>query len=89
MKPVVLDLVLTHHWFDEIAAGRKDIEYRARSPHWAKTLWARRENITRVRFRRGYSSHTIVKPVLRIDCGPCPYPGWSGLFYRIHIGKQD
>ena len=29
VHPLVLHLVLTGHWFDEMVAGRKHIEYRA------------------------------------------------------------
>jgi len=24
--------------------------------------------------------------VTTIDIGPCPYPGWTGNFYRVHLG---
>ena len=33
-----IDLVLTRHWYDEIRAGRKDVEYRAVTPFWARRL---------------------------------------------------
>lgn len=34
----ILDLSLTYHWYDEIAAGRKKEEYRKRSGYYYKRL---------------------------------------------------
>lgn len=85
MEKILLHLVLTYHWYDEIEAGRKDIEYRAMTPHWGKLIWDRRKRITSVRFARGYTSTMLVYPVIKIDVGRCPYPGWSGDYYRIHF----
>jgi len=87
VDPVVLHLVLTRHWFDEMLAGRKDIEYRACTPYWRRLLWGRRRRITHARFSRGYTSRTILRPVLAVDCGGCPYDGWDGRFYRLHLGE--
>lgn len=84
--PLVVHLVLTHHWYDEMTAGRKHIEYRAITPHWKRLLWDRREQITYARFSRGYTSTTITRPVRIIDIGPCPYDGWHGEYYRLHLG---
>jgi hypothetical protein len=71
----VLRLVLTHHWFEETAFGRKKIEYRQGNPETLKT----------VIFSRGYCYHTLERQVVKIDIGPCPIPGWTGDFYRIHF----
>ena len=86
MNALVLHLVLTGHWFDEMTAGRKNIEYRRCTPHWRRLLWDRRRSITHARFSRGYTSRTILRPVLAVDCGGCPYDGWDGRFYRLHLG---
>ena len=80
-----LDLVLTYHWFDEIAAGRKTIEYREKTHFWFKRIWRNREKIKTVTFRRGYTSTTIKKKVTKIDLGPCPYPEWDGEYNRVHF----
>lgn len=80
-----LHLVLTYHWYDEIAAGRKTIEYRAMTHHWDKLIWKRRKQIVEVRFARGYTKTVLVRSVVGIDIGPCPYHGWEGNYYRIHF----
>jgi hypothetical protein len=82
---ITLRLVLTHHWFDETASGRKVTEYRAMTDWWRRLIWDRREQIHAVRFDRGYSKRKITRKVTRIDIGPCPIPGWSGNFYRVHF----
>ena len=83
----VLHLVLTYHWFDEIVADRKRIEYRDITEFWAKRIWYVRDEITHVRFSRGYTSQTIEFPVSGITIGTCPYPEWDGLYYMIHFDK--
>ena len=37
-KPVDIHLILTHHWYDEIDAGRKWIEYREQSDYYKRML---------------------------------------------------
>jgi len=83
---LIVHLVLTYHWFDEMIAGRKDIEYRSMTPHWKRLIWDRRDRITDASFSRGYTSTTIRRPVQMIDVGPCPYNGWSASYYRLHLG---
>jgi hypothetical protein len=79
---------LEGHWFDEMKAGRKDIEYRSVTPYWTARLT--RVPITHAVFSRGYSAkERFTRPVLSIDVGPCPYPGWTGDFYRIHLGPIE
>lgn len=85
-EPLVLHLVLTGYWFDEILAGEKNIEYRERSLYWKRLIWDRRHRITHVRFSRGYTKRTLMREVRSIDCGGCPYSGWDGQYYRIHLG---
>ncbi|OQA30177.1 MAG: hypothetical protein BWY57_02995 [Betaproteobacteria bacterium ADurb.Bin341] len=86
--PVRLTLVLTGHWYDTTARGAKLIEYRKMSPHWKRMIWERREQIATVRFSRGYSKQTMTFNVTKIDIGPCPLPGWNGLFYRVHFKER-
>ncbi len=37
-EPIVLKLVLTDHWFEEIKSGRKTHEYRIETPYWRKRI---------------------------------------------------
>ena len=80
-----LHLVLTHHWYDETAAGRKRIEYRRMTTHWMILIYERRDTIKRVQFSRGYTRTTQTFAVDKIDLGPCPIPGWDGQYFRIHF----
>jgi hypothetical protein len=86
LDSLVIHLVLTHHWFDEMAAGRKDIEYRSTTPHWTRLIWDRRDKITHASFSRGYTAHTITRSVLAVDRGPCPYDTWDDEYFRLHLG---
>lgn len=81
-----IDLVLTHHWFDEIKSGRKRHEYRRPTTYWLKRIWDRRDKITHVRFRRGYTSTTMRFSVESITMGDCQYDGWDGPFIVIKFG---
>ena len=85
LHPLVIHLVLTHHWFDEMVAGRKDVEYRAITPHWTRLIWDRRDRITHARFSRAYTNNTIERRVLFVSRGECPYDGWYGEYYRLHL----
>lgn len=89
LRRLVVHLVLTYHWFDEMTDLRKDVEYRAMTPHWKRLIWDRRDEIAAARFSRGYTSETIIRPVIGIDIGPCPYDGWHGEYYRIHLGPIE
>jgi hypothetical protein len=80
----VLHLVLTHEWYDAHASGAKDIEYRAMSPHWKRLIGDRKLTLTHVRYSRGYSSTTMIRPILSISLGNCPIEGWNDLVYRIY-----
>ena len=88
MDGITLDLILTHHWYDEVESGRKVIEYREMSSWWTRLIWDRRLEISRVRFRRGYTKTSITIPVVSIDIGECPYPEWNETYYRIHLDVQ-
>lgn len=82
---LVVHFVLKRHWHAEMLAGRKDIEYRAVTPYWTARLTLR--PVTHAAFSRGYTVRgRFVRTVTKIDIGPCPYPGWTGDFYRVHLG---
>lgn len=84
-NPVLLHFVLKRHWYEEMKAGRKDIEYRAITPYWTARISCRRN--THAAFSCGYKAKgRIVRPILFIDMGTCPYPGWEGIYWRIHLG---
>jgi len=83
-----LHLVLTHHWYDEVASGRKRIEYRDRSLFWFDRIWRKRHDIKTVTFARGYTSTTLKFNVTKIDIGPCPYPEWDQNYYRVHFEED-
>jgi hypothetical protein len=34
---------------------------------------------------RGYTRRSMLCKVDRIDVGPCPIPGWTGEYFRIHF----
>lgn len=67
----ILDLSLTYHWYDEIAAGRKKEEYRKRSSYYYKRLTTHTQgdcelfyggikHFDAVRFHRGQGSRTTM-----------------------------
>ena len=88
LNVLVLHLVLTEYWYDEIDAGRKLTEYRAMSDHWKRLIWGRRDKITHVRFQRGFKKNPpkMTYEVSEIDVGKCPYEGWDDDYFRIHFG---
>jgi len=83
---ITVHLVLTYHWYDEMLAGRKHTEYRKKGGMWDHLIWNRRATLTHAIFSRGYTSKTIWRPIQKIDIGPCPYDGWPGNYYRLHLG---
>lgn len=85
MSADTLHLVLTYHWYDETASGRKRIEYRAMTPKWMALIYERRDTIKRVRFSRGYTKAVQEFAVELIDIGPCPIHGWTGNYFRVHF----
>ena len=84
---MTLHLVLTEHWFDETKSGHKRTEYRAMSDHWQRLIWERREQLKHVKFQRAFAKNPqrMTFDISNIDIGPCPIPGWSGEYYRIHF----
>lgn len=83
-NPVTLNAVLTYHWYDEIAAGRKRVEYRDINDYWTPRLWdgGMAERVRAIRFSRGYSNTRMtweVREIRRND---------SEGVYEIHLGKK-
>lgn len=63
--PKTLHLTLTHHWWEEIAAGRKTSEYRRFTDGWRKRL----NHIQcgdLVVFHRGYTARIITRRIENI-----------------------
>ena len=89
VRCLVLHLVLTYHWYDETESGRKSVEYRAMTDRWRRQIWDRRDEITHVRFARGYTSTMQTFEVEKIDVGSCPIEGWDDEYYRIHFKQND
>ena len=52
MKSQILHLSLEREWFDEIARGTKNKEYRKYKPYWKTRLEGRQYDV--VKFRNGY-----------------------------------
>jgi len=86
---MVLDLVLTYYWYDEILSGRKTNEYREIKDIWIKRIWNNRDKITHVRFHRGYTMTTITVRVDRIHKTSCPYEGWDDKYFNIYLNQDD
>lgn len=77
-----VELVLTYHWYDMIASGKKRIEYRKNTAYWRKRIIGKKN----ARFRRGYNATCMEFKIKKIDEGPCPYEGWDDPDYlRIHF----
>ena len=86
---MILHLVLTGHWWDETAHHGKRVEYRKITPYWRKRILDKADQITSVRFARGYTSTVNTYAVDKIDVGPCPIEGWPGDYIRIHFSELE
>lgn len=62
----VLDLVVTHKWYDMILSGEKTEEYRDVAKWWKRIVG---KGYTHVRFRRGYTSTCQILRIDGISCG--------------------
>jgi hypothetical protein len=51
----MLHVTLKREWFEQIAAGTKKEEYRARKPYWESRLVGR--HYDEIIFRNGYGTH--------------------------------
>ncbi|WP_428055377.1 hypothetical protein [Candidatus Avelusimicrobium alvi] len=70
--PKTLHLTLTHHWWEEIAAGRKTCEYRRFTEGWRKRLNRLNPGDVIV-FHRGYTNRTLTRQIKGIRV----IPGWD------------
>lgn len=86
MVTATLDLVLAYRWFDKIASGEKRFEYREIKPYWTARLSAKRFN--RVRFRRGYTSTTMLFELVSIDKTTGPNDLNLPECYCLTLGKR-
>jgi hypothetical protein len=75
----ILHLHLEREWFDDIAEGRKNYEYRAYKEYWKKRLEGREFDI--VRFRNGYASDAPEMDVEFVDLER------KGKNYVIRLGR--
>ncbi len=82
----VLDLVLTHNWYDTIASGEKRYEYREIKRFWTKRLFAK--DYTAVRFHRGYTATTMEFELLGIDETTEPNDLNLPRCYRLTLGER-
>ena len=62
-KTSVLHLTLHREFFDAMAEGKKNTEYRADTPYWRARLVGR--NYSEIVFRNGYAT---LAPVMRVQC---------------------
>ena len=83
MKNRILHLTIMKKWFDEIASGKKKIEYREIKPYWTKRLFSEKGNPIKydfVFFRNGYSKNC---PKMLVE-----FKGLKiGKKYEILLGK--
>lgn len=86
-RPTV-HMVLTYHWYDEIASGRKQIEYRKCNAYWKRRLGTF-PYPQLVVFRRGYTSTIMTRRIRKITRGECPIPGWDGEYYQVHLDTYN
>lgn len=100
MKRIIFNLKWP--WYCQIANGEKLIEYRQVKPYWHSRLIKGIRNFTGelipkdwyAIFRLGYYGHNcaypdIVRRIVKIDIGTCPYDGWDGEYFRIHFEKGE
>lgn len=99
MKKLII-FNLKREWYDKIASGEKTVEYRKNCRYWdvrlrkammhTRGLILPRQQYLAV-FRLGYSRKhpDIVRRIVKIDIGPCPYDGWDGDYFRIYFKKES
>jgi hypothetical protein len=79
-----LKIVIKKEWFDEIASGKKKIEYRDISPFWTSRLYdknGKKRVYDLIEFINGYNTDARRKVT--------KYEGFQkrGNFYNIQVGK--
>ncbi len=84
-----LILHLERKWFARIWNGEKTVEYREVKPYWDRRIgkWLGDNTPHFILFKIGYTSDgpRLLVQTCGIDVGPCPYPGWTGDYYRIRF----
>lgn len=79
----ILHLNLHREFFGQIAARTKRIEYRERTPYWAKRLEGRDYDI--IQFRNGYATKA---PVMQVQYrGVRKIRKWGAPCYAIQLGR--
>lgn len=93
----ILHLPITRHWFNEIASGRKLVDYRRFKKHWHQRLVKSfgvcviMRVFDEIHIRAGYNKDSPFMRVKHkettIDC--CKFPGEDKeeLLYLIHLGE--
>jgi len=76
---MTLNLTLHKKWFDEIASGKKRVEYRENKPYWNARLDGK--EFQTVRFKNGYSS---AAPQVVVECKQIVK---KSDFYHIRLGE--
>jgi hypothetical protein len=76
-----LDLPIDRIFFDQIRAGTKTEEFRARTEHWKVRLEGR--EYTEIRFRAGYKPDS---PKMYVEFKGVKKPWFKG-HYAIQLGK--
>ena len=77
----LLYLTLKKIWFDYIAKGIKNVEYRKVKPYWTKRLIPKIH--THILFKNGYSRYS---PLMLVEYSKLTTDKRKGL-YNLHLGK--
>ena len=82
--PRVVSAILAYRWYDEIATGRKRVEYRDICDYWTRILWAdgAKKRVAAIKFNRGYTPQTMTWQVVKITRND------EDGVYGIHLGKR-
>ena len=83
MVASILHLNLHREFFAQIAAGKKRIEYRSRTPYWRRRLEGRRYDV--IQFRNGYA--TKAPEMLEEFFGVRKYGKGRSGSYAIRLGR--
>jgi len=81
--PSILHLNLHRQFFADIAAKKKRIEYRERTPYWRKRLEGRHYDI--IQFRNGYATKA---PEMQVKfLGVKTIKKWGAQYYAVQLGR--
>lgn len=83
----ILHLTLKKKWFDQIASGKKTVEYREIKPYWDKRLKGKK--FDEIYFKNGYSAFA---PFMKVKCEGINIRKVemfdNELYYCIALGKM-